>query len=80
MLFRSGIWQCIVMGFGGVGITDRGLYIEPVLPEAWNSLEFSICWQNETLQITVTKEDFDVKNLTGKKVITYYHKGEKREC
>lgn len=80
MASLAGIWQCIVMGFGGVGITDRGLYIEPVLPEAWNSLEFSICWQNETLQITVTKEDFDVKNLTGKKVITYYHKGEKREC
>ncbi len=63
----GGIWQSVVYGFGGVRMLNGKLRIEPKLPKAWKSLQFTICWQGETLKVTVEKEKFRIVNLSKKK-------------
>lgn len=63
----GGIWQSVVYGFGGVRMLNGKLRIEPKLPKAWKSLQFTICWQGETLKVTVEKEKLRIENLSKKK-------------
>lgn len=52
----AGTWQAIVFGFGGVRIHEGTLYMEPFLPDAWESYSFRIEYQGSRLQITVHRE------------------------
>lgn len=59
----GGIWQCTVMGFGGVRIVDGELRIDARLPEAWRSLEFIIQWRGERLKVHVERDGARVIRL-----------------
>ena len=38
----GGIWQCCVLGFGGVRRYGKELRIQPNLPKKWKSISFNI--------------------------------------
>ncbi len=58
----GGIWQDVVMGFGGVRIYEDQLRIQPHLPDEWDSLLFPICWRGRHLQISVNREELHINN------------------
>lgn len=74
----GGIWQGVVYGFGGVRIVNEQLRIEPSIHSAWKTLEFSINYHRNKLNITVTTEQFSVEN-TGLSAITFNNKGTEYE-
>lgn len=67
----GGVWQCAVYGFGGVRMLNGKLRIEPKLPKGWEKLQFTILWQGQKLQVTATKTDVSVENLTGTAPVTF---------
>ncbi|MCC8074595.1 MAG: glycoside hydrolase family 65 protein [Clostridiales bacterium] len=67
----GGVWQCAVYGFGGVRMLNGKLRIEPKLPKGWDKLQFTLMWQGQKLQVTATKENVVVENLTGTKPVTF---------
>ncbi|OKH40579.1 beta-phosphoglucomutase [[Phormidium ambiguum] IAM M-71] len=42
----GGIWQAVVLGFGGVQFAENGPVAQPQLPPGWNRLKFKIHWQD----------------------------------
>lgn len=65
----GGIWQCVVMGFAGVRMLGGKLRINPVLPKEWNELTFSIHWQGQLLNVTISGTTMTITN-TGSKAVT----------
>ncbi len=61
----GGVWQCVVYGFGGLRMLGGHLRIDPVLPDEWSRLEYTLCWRGQKLQVEVTHEQATVTNLTG---------------
>jgi len=72
----GGIWQCAVLGFGGVRRYGKELRIDPNLPEAWKSLSFAIKWHGQRLEICVDHETLSVRNVTGTADVQFLHKGQ----
>lgn len=58
----GGIWQCAVVGFGGVEAAESGLKIDPRLPEAWEELRFPLVWHGVRLSVRVTRGAVEVEN------------------
>ena len=51
----GGTWQCMALGFCGMGIGhDGGLEFYPKLPERWSRVRFRIVWRGTPLTVTVT--------------------------
>jgi len=61
----GGTWQCVVYGFGGVRMLGGKLRINPVLPDAWDKLCFTVLWKGQKLSVEVSKDTVTIKNLTG---------------
>ena len=57
----GGIWQCVVLGFLGVRLYGENLRIQPNLPDNWNSVEASIFWRGQKLQIYADKRKLVIK-------------------
>lgn len=51
----GGVWQDVVMGFGGVRVVKGELRIAPHIPEQWNSFTYHIYWKGSRLNVTVSK-------------------------
>ena len=49
--------MAIVFGFGGVRDFDGVLTIDPHLPSRWNSLAFSLRFQDRQLRVRLTHDD-----------------------
>lgn len=73
----AGIWQSVVYGFGGVRMLHGELRVCPMLPDAWSSLEFTICWQGQKLAVASTHDQLHIKNMTGTKTVEVEVYGEK---
>lgn len=71
----GGIWQCCVLGFGGVRRFGSTLRIDPNLPDAWKSVSFAIYWHGQRLEIYADHESLSVKNVTGTADVQFLHKG-----
>ena len=65
----AGIWQATVYGFGGVRMLHGELRVCPRLPEVWSSLEFSIYWHGQKLDIRMNHQTVCIKNITGTKTV-----------
>lgn len=75
----GGIWQNVVLGFGGLTITNEGtIYINPQLPEAWTDLSYTFCYKGERVSVKVSSQTISLKKegnyhiplfVSGKKVI-----------
>ncbi|MCD8190391.1 MAG: glycoside hydrolase family 65 protein [Clostridiales bacterium] len=61
----GGTWQCVVYGFGGVRMLGGKLRIDPLLPDAWDKLTYTLLWKGQKLAVEVTKDSVTVENLTG---------------
>jgi len=60
----GGIWQCTVLGFGGLRLIGDEVRLNPALPETWNSLNFFIWLKGQKLQVNVTRDKISINNLT----------------
>jgi trehalose/maltose hydrolase-like predicted phosphorylase/beta-phosphoglucomutase-like phosphatase (HAD superfamily) len=49
----GGVWQSVVMGFGGLTLGGDMLGIDPRLPKQWRSLSFRTHWQGRTVAFHV---------------------------
>lgn len=64
----GGIWLSVVMGFGGVRMTDDGLIINPVLPNDIKAYSFSICHRGTLFNVTVNQHGCSVQRKNGKPI------------
>ena len=76
-------WMNIVYGCGGMRSDGDGLEFAPMIPAAWKSYSFRVCYRGAVLVLTVGKEWLKVENLNGveTKIKVYgkeynLHKGE----
>jgi trehalose/maltose hydrolase-like predicted phosphorylase len=49
----GGIWQAIVLGFGGLDLGGHILGIDPKLPAHWRSLSYRVRWRGRSLAIRI---------------------------
>jgi kojibiose phosphorylase len=62
----GGIWQAIVFGFAGLGLTEEGLAFMPHCPSSWSRIRFPLQWRGRrlTVQITPTSLEIDLADGT----------------
>ena len=65
----GGIWQCCVLGFAGLRMCGGKIRIVPNLPRNWESVTFRVWWRGTQMEVTVTKENVEVKTLQGEKIL-----------
>lgn len=58
----AGTWLSVVQGFGGMRIIKSKLHFEPLLPEQWKSLKFTVLWRGAKLVVTLQKTMMHVEN------------------
>ena len=58
----GGIWQDVVMGFGGMRISRGKLRINPHLPKAWKHLCYSVYWQGSKVTVSINCEKICLTN------------------
>ncbi len=49
----GGMWQTVILGFGGVDLMGDKLSINPKLPPQWRSLSFRVCWKGRVVAIQI---------------------------
>jgi alpha,alpha-trehalose phosphorylase len=71
----GGTWMAIVYGFAGLRIKERGLFLNPAIPDPWQSYRFRIRYQDSLIQIGISKSTLTLTLLSGtEKHITVYGK------
>ncbi len=50
----GGMWQALVLGFGGMTVTDGEPRFAPHVPDAWGSLRFRVRWRDRLLEVTAS--------------------------
>jgi maltose phosphorylase len=60
----AGTWMAVVEGFGGMRVRDGKLLFQPFIPEKWASFSFHIGFRGALLNIKVSKEGVQIKNLS----------------
>jgi trehalose/maltose hydrolase-like predicted phosphorylase len=50
----GGVWQALVLGFGGMTVLDGEPRFAPHVPASWGSLRFRVRWRGSLLQVTAT--------------------------
>lgn len=61
----AGTWMSVVEGFGGMRVINGKLSFQPFLPGKWRSFSFHIGFRGTILNIKVSKEGVQIKNLSG---------------
>ncbi len=61
----AGTWMAVVEGFGGMRVRNGGLSFQPFLPAKWKSFSFHIGFRGALLNIKVSKDGVQIKNLSG---------------
>ena len=64
----AGTWMSVVEGFGGMRVRDGKLSFQPFLPGKWQSFSFHIGFRGALLNIKVSKDGVQIKNLSGNEV------------
>lgn len=60
----GGIWQALVMGFGGMSLAENRIIFNPCLPELWQLMSFHIQFRGSLLRIEVKKKEVRITQLT----------------
>lgn len=58
----GGIWQDVVMGFGGLRTFDGTLRIAPHLPKSWSRLSYRFIWHGSRVDAEITHDRIRLKN------------------
>lgn len=53
-------WAVAVLGFGGVGVDDGALVVDPHLPSPWSSLSFRVDLRGASVAVTATHDEVTV--------------------
>jgi trehalose/maltose hydrolase-like predicted phosphorylase/beta-phosphoglucomutase-like phosphatase (HAD superfamily) len=61
----GGIWQAVVMGFGGLNLTGGLPRLDPHLPSDWQSLAFKIFWRGSEIAFHITHDDVKATLVSG---------------
>jgi trehalose/maltose hydrolase-like predicted phosphorylase len=61
----GGIWQTVVLGFGGVDLGGEMLGIDPRLPPQWRALSFRACWRGRCVAVRLTAGSVEVTLVAG---------------
>ncbi|ASU35579.1 glycoside hydrolase family 65 protein [Mucilaginibacter xinganensis] len=61
----AGTWMSVIEGFGGMRVIDGKLSFQPFLPAKWQSFSFHIGFRGTILNIKVSKNGVQIKNLSG---------------
>ncbi|MFA5815017.1 MAG: family 65 glycosyl hydrolase domain-containing protein [Bacteroidales bacterium] len=56
----AGTWLAIVEGFGGMRVIDNQLHFNPLLPQGWTSLSFTVHFRGHLLAIIIDKRSIRV--------------------
>ena len=72
----AGIWQSVVLGFGGVRMLEGKLRIDPNLPDTWQRLSFYIYWKGQKLHVEIGKDQLKLTNETDTAPVVLTVKGE----
>lgn len=64
----AGTWLAIVEGFGGMRIRNERVFLNPVIPAAWESYSFIIRYRNNPLRVEVNGATVNVVNLSGAEI------------
>lgn len=57
----GGLWQAMVLGFGGVGVDAEGLSLAPRVPTGLPRLEFPLHWHGRRVRVTLRPGTWRVK-------------------
>ncbi len=58
----GGVWQAVVLGFGGLRLTPAGPVVAPRLPPGWTHLQFGLRWRGQRFT-------FDLRPATARPTI-----------
>jgi len=61
----AGTWMSIVHGFGGLRIKNNEIFLNPVIPCAWNEYSFKLYFRGTTLNVSVTKSNINIEIISG---------------
>lgn len=64
----AGTWLSIVEGFAGLKVKQQKLYINPLIPDAWEMYSFMIRFRNNLLRISISKGKAEVENMSERNV------------
>jgi hypothetical glycosyl hydrolase len=56
----GGIWMMVVFGFGGLFNNEGELELNPLLPEEWFKLNFSIFWRGQRVRFEISKDSIRI--------------------
>jgi maltose phosphorylase len=62
----SGSWLAIVEGFGGMRILHDRVYLNPLIPEKWDSFSFHVRFREIPFKVKVTVKEAEITNLSDK--------------
>jgi maltose phosphorylase len=60
----GGTWMAVVMGFGGMRVSNGKLSFNPILPDGWSGYSFMIRFRGALLNIEINKVNVQVSNLS----------------
>jgi len=60
---NGGAWMAAIFGFAGLAVEEERIRIRPALPEAWNSVRFSIRCRGQAFAITVGREKIAIEPI-----------------
>ena len=72
----GGAYMAIVYGFAGVRIDEKGLSIDPFLPESIKGYSFNFVYRNSHIRLEVKEGLMSVALIAGEG-LTFFHAGEK---
>jgi maltose phosphorylase len=61
----AGTWMSITRGFAAMKVENDLLSFSPFIPGAWNSYSFKVRFRQNLLEVMVTQDVIEVKNLSG---------------
>ena len=69
----AGTWMAVVEGFAGMRVRNGKLCFQPFLPGKWKSFSFNIGFRDALLNIKVSREGVQIKNLSGNETTVLIH-------
>jgi trehalose/maltose hydrolase-like predicted phosphorylase len=61
----GGLWQAIVLGFGGLDLSGEMVRLQPRLPPQWHSLSFRACWRGRLVATRIEGDRVAVTLVSG---------------
>ncbi|MBD2386072.1 beta-phosphoglucomutase [Cylindrospermum sp. FACHB-282] len=59
----GGVWQAVVLGFGGIQLTENGPIANPHLPLGWTRLKFKLHWRGAWHEFDLRPNFVDIRGV-----------------